>query len=88
MSKHFKNGEIFVEYQAAKTKPTDIQFNDKGFGSDEYERKAVNILSTKKDENIKHNFLPMHFEIVVLLSVAVILFPGHLEQPVEPYVSS
>ena len=41
MSKHFQNGEIFVEYQAAKTKPTDIQFNDKGFGSDEYERKQL-----------------------------------------------
>ena len=88
MSKHFKDGEIFAESQTAKTKTTDIQFNYYGFGSDEYTRKSVNILSAKKDENIKHNFLPMHFEIVVLLSVTVILFPGHLEQPVDPYVSS
>ena len=52
------------------------------------QEKQLIYLSTKNVENIKHNFLPMHFEIVVLLSVTVILFPGHLEQPVDPYVSS
>ena len=52
------------------------------------QEKQLIFFSTKNVENIKHNFLPMHFEIVVLLSVTVILFPGHLEQPVEPYVSS
>ena len=61
-------------------KTTDIQFN--------YKENQLIFFSNKNVENIKHNFLPMHFEIVVLLSVAVILFPGHLEQPVEPYVSS
>ena len=52
------------------------------------QEKQLIFFSTKNVENIKHNFLPIHFEIVVLLSVTVILFPGHLEQPVEPYVSS
>jgi hypothetical protein len=47
------------------------------------QEKQLIFFSTKNVENIKHNFLPMHFEIVVLLSVTVILFPRHLEQPVE-----
>jgi hypothetical protein len=51
-------------------------------------KRVTSHTHSKIVENIKHNFLPMHFEIVVLLSVTVILFPGHLEQPVEPYVSS
>ena len=52
------------------------------------QEKQLIFLSTRNVENIEYNFLPKHFEVVVLLSVTVILFPGHLEQPVDPYVSS